>query len=52
MTIDQEAAIKGWLAKIGEDDPMLITDVLVRCSTDPEALKYFTSRAAEIWYDR
>jgi hypothetical protein len=52
MTLDQETAIKAWLARIGETDPVMINDVLVRCSTDRVALKYFMSRATEVWYDR
>jgi hypothetical protein len=52
MTPEQEKRIRDWLHKIEETDPIMINDVLVRCSKDQFALKYFLSRAKEVWYDR
>ena len=35
-------AIRAWLAHIGETDPAIIGEVLDKCSTDADALDYFT----------
>ncbi len=42
---EDEAAIRAWLARIGEGDPQTIADVLRQCRADPEALRYFLERA-------
>lgn len=46
LTADNELVVLGWLKLIGEDDPVMVDDVLDRCQTDPEALTYFLWRAA------
>lgn len=46
VTTENELAILWWLKSIGEDDPVMIEDVLDRCGTNPEALTYFLWRAA------
>ena len=48
-TIDagDEAAIRAWLAYIGEADEQIIGEVLAMCATDPAALAYFLDRATE-----
>ena len=40
-----ELAIRDWLDHIGESDPELIYDVLEKCRTNCDALKYFLWRA-------
>lgn len=40
-------AILVWLASIGEDDRAIIGETLDQCAHDPDALEYFTRRAAE-----
>ena len=48
-TIDagDEAAIRAWLAYIGEADEQIIGEVLTMCATDPAALDYYLDRATE-----
>lgn len=41
------ALIMKWLASIGEDDRAIIGETIDQCAHDPEALEYFTRRAAE-----
>lgn len=41
------AAIRSWLAYIGENDPAIISEVLQRCKNDAEARQYFEQRADE-----
>ncbi|MHB8472911.1 MAG: hypothetical protein ACYDC8_08705 [Gammaproteobacteria bacterium] len=48
MTVEQQADIRAWLAHIEETDPAIITEVMDKCRTDPEALAYFTWRAGEV----
>jgi len=43
-----ETRIRGWLAFIGEVDPVLIEETLQRCETDPEAQRYFLWRSREV----
>lgn len=45
---DAESRIRAWLAHIREADPTIIDEVLEKCSTDPEALAYFMTRATEV----
>jgi hypothetical protein len=45
-----EAAIRSWLARIGETDPAVIDDVLGKCDVDPDARAYFLRRAGESRY--
>ncbi len=42
---DKEAAIRAWLAQIGETDEATIDDVLRQCRHDEEARQYFLGRA-------
>lgn len=46
LTAENELVVLGWLKLIGEDDPVMVDDVLDRCHTDLEALAYFLWRAA------
>ena len=39
--------IRAWLASIGEDDRAICGEAIDQCAHDPEALEYFTRRAAE-----
>lgn len=45
ITGDQEAAIVGWLAEIGEADQAIIDDVLTKCRHNDEARAYYRGRA-------
>ncbi|WP_374683098.1 hypothetical protein [Accumulibacter sp.] len=45
ITCEQEAAIVGWLAEIGETDHRITTDVLTRCRHDSDARAYYRGRA-------
>lgn len=47
LTSDQEAAIVGWLAEIGETDQDIGSDVLDHCRHDDDARQYFLGRAGE-----
>ena len=42
------ARIRSWLAAIGEEDEVIIAEVLNRCRQDPEALCYYLRRSAEV----
>lgn len=42
------AAIRSWLAFIGETNPATIAEVLDKCRSDDETRAYFTGRAAEV----
>lgn len=42
-----EAAIRAWLAAIGEDDPATVDRVIGDCQHDIEARRWFLERAAE-----
>lgn len=42
-----EKAVLDWLDRIGEDDPSIIGEVLIRCRQDPDALHYFLMRAGQ-----
>ena len=46
LTAENELAVLWWVKSIGEDDPVMIEDVLDRCRTNLEALTYFLWRAA------
>ena len=46
LAAEEEAAIRAWLAAIGEDDQATIAAVIEECRTDAEARRYFTGRAA------
>ncbi len=46
MTEDEERAVLRWLAGIGEQDPVIITEVLTTCRRDTAAMMYFRERAA------
>lgn len=39
--------IREWCVRIGETDEEVIAEVLEKCHTDPEALRYYLSRATE-----
>lgn len=39
------AAVRGWLARIGETDRGIIEETLSRCQTDPAALLFFVAQA-------
>jgi hypothetical protein len=45
LTVEQETAIRAWLALIEETDPDTIAEVIGRCQQDADARDYFTSRA-------
>ncbi|GHT89357.1 hypothetical protein AGMMS49960_02750 [Betaproteobacteria bacterium] len=45
MTFDQEAAIRSWLASIGETDPALIADTMNLANRDAVARGYLLERA-------
>lgn len=40
LTADQEAAIRAWLAHIGETNPATIAEVMTRCRQDTRAREY------------
>ena len=44
--LEEEAKVRRWLESIGEDDPVMIEDVLSRCREELEALAYFLNRAS------
>lgn len=46
LAANKELVVLRWLKFIGEDDPVMVDDVLDRCQSDPEALTYFLWRAA------
>ncbi len=46
MTVDEETAIRGWLAVIVETDAAPIAEVIGQCERDADARDYFTGRAA------
>jgi hypothetical protein len=48
---DQEAAIRVWLAAIGETDEATVAEVLTRCRQDEEVRRYFLDRAGAIVAD-
>jgi len=48
---DQEAAIVGWLAAIGETDQAIIADVLTTCRHDEGARAYCLGRVAHVATD-
>lgn len=41
----QQAAVRAWLAAIGETDPELIEEFMERCRRDPSALTYALRQA-------
>ena len=43
---NEEVKVRQWLESIGEDDPVMIEDVLSRCREEPEALAYFLNRSS------
>lgn len=43
----QQAAVRAWLAAIGEADSELIDEFMDRCRRDPEALAYALRRTKE-----
>lgn len=42
---DQEAAVLGWLAQIGETDQVIVAEVLTLCRYDDDARAYYLGRA-------
>ena len=46
LSAEEEAAIRAWLALIGETDPATIAEVIGQCQRDADARAYFTGRAA------
>lgn len=48
VTIAEDAAIRGWLARIEETDEAIINLVVEQCRSDADALRYFLLRAAEV----
>lgn len=42
-----QGTISDWLARIDENDPATIAEIILRCKTDPEAKTYFLGRADE-----
>jgi hypothetical protein len=46
MTPEQEAAIRGWMARIGERDARTIDGIVDACRSDANARAYFLHRAA------
>ncbi len=48
MTRQEEAAIRTWLAHIGEYDPEIIAEVLDKCRADAGTLTYFVWRSGEV----
>jgi hypothetical protein len=46
LSAEEEAAIRAWLALIGETDPATVAEVIDRCQRDAGARGYFTGRAA------
>jgi hypothetical protein len=48
MTAREGKAIRRWLAHIEETDPVEIQSVLDECRREPEALRYYLGRAAEV----
>jgi hypothetical protein len=46
MTVEEEMAIRAWLARIEETDPATIAEVIDYCRRDADARDYFTGRAA------
>lgn len=47
LSTKEEAAIRAWLAYIGETDPESTAETIERCRTNPEARMYFLRRATE-----
>lgn len=45
LAAHQEAAIRAWLAFIGETDPAIIGEVLTKCRQDPGALAFYLGQA-------
>jgi len=48
LSESDETAIRAFLDFIGEIDPVLITETLDRCASDPEAHAYFLWRSKEV----
>jgi hypothetical protein len=48
LTASEEAAIRAWLALIGETDPATIAEVIDRCQRDAGTRSYFLRAAAEL----
>jgi hypothetical protein len=48
LNLDEETAIREWLAHIEETDPDIIAEVLDKCRTGPDARDYFTRRVGEV----
>jgi hypothetical protein len=46
LTLEEETAIRAWLALIEETDPVIISEVMGKCQRDAGARDYFTGRAA------
>jgi len=41
----EEREILHWLSRIGETDPVVIRETLVKCRNDPEVLRFFLGLA-------
>ena len=48
LTVEEETAIRAWLAHIEETDTEIIAEVLNQCHADGEARAYFLRRADEV----
>lgn len=48
MSVDEESAIRTWLALIEETDMATISGVIERCQQDADARAYFAGRAASV----
>ena len=46
MSVEEETAIRAWLALIEESDPATIAEVIGQCQRDADARDYFTAQAA------
>ena len=46
LSVEDDAAIRAWLALIEETDPATIAEVIGQCQRDADARDYFTGRAA------
>lgn len=48
LTVNEETAIRAWLAHIEETDMAIIAEILNQCRADQEARVYFLRRATEV----
>jgi hypothetical protein len=45
LDASKEAAIRDWLKRIQEDDPVVIEEVIEKCRSNPADLAYFLTQA-------